>query len=528
MVRKAYKLNRPGLWLFLFLINLIILAMPLSGIYLFRVYENELVRQTESELIVQAAVLGATFKKETLALAGPNYGLRLGLTSKKFESPFIFLPPTLNMAEDDILPRGYHFSPSPYEMEISAALAAQSLTSIINEASRTTLSKAYILDYHGLVVAGSEGVGLSLAENIEVAEALRGHYKSVMRQKPGKNFSSLASPSRNADFWVFVAVPIFNGERLVGVVALSRTPRPILKALYEERYNLALAGFAVLTLMAILSIASSILIVSPIKRLSREALLVAEGNQPYLSPKAAMHDSPLVVREVADLGEAVFTMAERLRHKSDYLKAFAAGVSHEFKTPLTSLKGALELLGEHGHTMEPATKARFENNIRKDLERLEKLVFRLLGLARAEALEVNFSEKTDMAEVLRSLQQKFFSDTFKMETDCPSPCFWAGPLEVIDTVLLNLIENARLAEASLVTVTVECQGSAVSSITIHDNGPGFDAETAGKIFDPFFTTRKQHGGTGLGLSLCQTLLTPYRARLECQNSEKGATFKVFL
>ncbi|KAK0358605.1 hypothetical protein LTR94_034755, partial [Friedmanniomyces endolithicus] len=77
-------------------------------------------------------------------------------------------------------------------------------------------------------------------------------------------------------------------------------------------------------------------------------------------------------------------MAEAVDRRSRYLRDFAAAVSHEFKTPLAGIQGAVELLQDHGDDMEPDQRRRFLGNIDSDARRLSDLVTRLLDLARAD------------------------------------------------------------------------------------------------------------------------------------------------
>lgn len=520
------------------LVGLIIMAMPISGLYLFRIYENELVRQTESELIAQAALVAAMFKDETLRLGGPNYGLKLSTVKAAPEDSYIAVTPGLDLSRDEIRPDNEsssaadmpgltNFRSSPYEPDPVALTVGRRLEPILREASRINLSSVIILDYRGLVVAGDRGHGLSLADTFEVSEALSGHYQSVMRERDGGRSAGMSSLSRSAPFRVFFTLPVMNGDRLLGVVYLSRTPRDIVQALfYHERRNVVLAGIFSLGLAALVSLIVSLMIVTPVKRLASEALTVAEGRSQGFEAKSSF----IAVREMAELRAVVADMAERLRRRSDYLKAFASGVSHEFKTPLTSIKGAVELLGEHGPDMDRATRTRFENNIIGDLDRLERLVARLLALARAEARTEAEGDRTEVKSLLEHLAEHYRSLGFEVAVEGPP-----GPLELavsqdaLETALRNLLDNSRAAGALRSEIELGLDGfQRFGVIRISDDGPGIPAEAAESIFKPFFTTRKNAGGTGLGLSLARTLLSPYRGELSFLGNDPGAVFSVTL
>lgn len=511
------------------ILGLVFLAMPVSGVYLFRIYENELVRQTETELIAQGAVIGAMFRERLLAEGGAGGGRQLAVPEVTPDDGLTPIYPRLDLSRDEILPRSLGFRVSPYEPDHLARSVGAGLEEALKESSRTTLSSVYILDYHGFVAASStsSGHGLSMADNVEVSEALSGRYFSVMRQRPSRRFP-LSSPSRRAAFRIFCAVPVISDGRLLGVVHLSRTPREIIQALYHERPNVIKAALLSVGLMGLVVAVMSMMVIKPVKRLAGEAAEVAEGK----SQKVEARSSRMTVGELAELRAVVAEMAEKLGHRSDYLKAFASGVSHEFKTPLTSIKGAVELLSEHASSMSPETKSRFENNILGDLERLERLVGRLLALARAEAQAEIFPGKdsqTEICELLAALAEHYRQQGYRLELEEAPPLPALVPRDVLETVLRNLIDNSREvgATSSFVELEVDPLTQTVD-LFICDNGPGIPEELRESVFEPFFTTRKNKGGTGLGLSLARTLLTPHRAELDLAESDSGAAFVITL
>jgi len=526
---KRRRRRRPGLKLIMLLTGLFILAMPVSWLYLFRIYENELVRQTESELISQAAVVAAIFKNEMLRLGGPAHGRKLSGYRPVPDGGLNIVTPHLDLSRAEVHPRRLDFRVSPYPPDPAALEAGRKLQAVLTEAQRTTLSYIYVVDNHGLVVAGPTGQGLSMADNLEVSEALNGHYYSLLRERPPEKRAPLSSiERRGARFRVFFALPVMNGDRLLGAVQISRTPREIIKALYkEEKRNLIWAAILSLGLVILISFMVKSTIITPVRRLAEESTAISEGRSRGLAAKAPY----IVVRELAELREVVGDMAERLRHRSDYLKAFASGVSHEFKTPLTSIKGAMELLGEHGREMDEATRSRFENNIRADLERLERLVGRLLTLARAEAKaeESGSGEEVEAVELLKRLAGHYRDLGYTVEINGPADLKLAASPDVLETVIRNLLDNSRDAGASLSRVELSLDQSRRDGlICLEDDGPGIPAELAESIFSPFFTTRKNEGGTGLGLSLARTLLTPFRGELQLLESEQGAAFAIIL
>lgn len=512
MALKASS-RRPGLRMLLLLLNLVILTFPLSVLYLFRIYQNELVRQTESELIVQAALVTAIYQRELVALGGHDYGRTHW--SRPLDKPkeLRIISPRLDRSSP-VDPAPQSFFASAHSPDPIALVAAANLEPLIREATLTTLSTITLLDFRGLLVSVGPGRGLSLDKNEEIAAALAGRYHSLLRARTVSEPTKLSSPSRDTPYRVFVAMPVFNGQRLAGVACLSRTPRELPQALYQERSSLILAGVLTLALMILFTSASSILIIGPIRRLAQEATEAAED--PTRPPKRESAWDLVSVREITDLRSSVVLMAERLSRRSDYLKAFARGVSHEFKTPLASIKGAMELIGEHGRDMEPEVFQRFAGNISLDLDRLERLVRRLLDLAKAEAMNPTRQERTLAGAHVKAMAARYVQarPDFRVEIQAPAEDLeLAMASEVLETALLNLWDNSRESGADLVTVELSKVGE-TARIRVADNGPGLSEGAEEKIFTPFFTTRPNQSGTGLGLSLARTLLAPYLGSLE--------------
>src|SRR4029453_9226272 len=94
-------------------------------------------------------------------------------------------------------------------------------------------------------------------------------------------------------------------------------------------------------------------------------------------------------------------MAKRIEQGSRYLQDFAAAVSHEFKTPIAGIRGALELLEEHGDSMSAEERQRFTANAAADADRLQRLVQRLLDLARADLTQIDEHARSDVPRAMR-------------------------------------------------------------------------------------------------------------------------------
>jgi signal transduction histidine kinase len=372
------------------------------------------------------------------------------------------------------------------------------------------------------VIAGREEMGLSLAHIPEVKQALSGHYASVIRQRlSDQPPPPLYSISRGTLIRVFVAFPIIENQHLQGVLYLSRTPENILKHLYAVKEKVIAVSLVLLVLVALLVAFVSSSISRPIRELIEQTHRIRQGEQKQIEP---LHYP--VTHEVAQLSESFISMSQALTERTDYLRRFATHMSHEFKTPLTSMQGALELLQDHGNSMDKDRQQRFIDNLLADTLRLKQLVSRLLELARADAIET--SQKTcHLQAVLDELQSQFSDRCLKIVYSKLSEFDLAIAPEVLTMALYNLLENSLQHNAQKIEISVRHHDNTLE-LQLHDNGNGISHANQDKIFTPFFTTRRSAGGTGLGLAITLSLLKAYQGKLELLPSEQGALFLITL
>jgi signal transduction histidine kinase len=524
-VTKQRKSWRFKLRTILLIVNVILLLLPLGGIVFFRIYENELVKQTELELISQAAFVAAIYKSEVgrlLASKGnaPSYGIKAA-APWPVEEPYRPIRPQLTLSSNQIQPRPEDGIKTDAQADAVGIAAGSRLAPIFSDAQRTTLAGIRILDYQGIVVMGGADVGLSFVHLDEVRQALAGRYASVMRERTLKHPPPpLVSISRGTGIRVFSAVPIFREDRVIGAVLLSRTPRSILQDLYSERDTAILVGAGLLLLAVSLAIFTSYTIARPIHALIRQTRGIATGDERALEPLK----SPMT-EELALLSQSFSEMAQSLEHRSDYIRNFATQVSHEFKTPLAAIRGAVELLQEHIHDMPAEKRDRFLRNLSDDATRLQRLVERLLEMARADVLETQ-PGTADLAELVARLRERYKDFGLSVSVSGMYPVSQAriAP-EVLETVFSNLLDNSRQNGASRVEIDARL-ADGIWSVTVSDNGAGISAANADKIFSPFFTTHREEGGTGLGLGIVKSLLKAYDGDVAFRAGDHGAVFVV--
>jgi signal transduction histidine kinase len=261
-------------------------------------------------------------------------------------------------------------------------------------------------------------------------------------------------------------------------------------------------------------------IARPIEALSEATKNVARG------PVAVPEPPPTAAVEIRSLYVNFAAMAERIERRGRYLRDFAASVSHELKTPIAGIKGALELLTEHP-TMSDAERARFLANAGADADRLSHLLQRLLDLARADMAVAPEDSAADLEPPLLAVADAHRSGAFDIEVAVPALSPVAAPAALIEAVVETLVENSRQAGASAVRISAQGEGARVR-LTVSDNGPGVPAADHERIFEPFHTSRRMEGGSGLGLSIARSLLAACGGSIESVKVEEGAKFEICL
>ena len=493
----------------LFATLFLVAALPGFGAVFLRVYENTLVRQTEAELVAQGAALSATAAAlwpaappgrvahheiiggdHPYSVDAPASGIDLSTTPIRAERP----------------PVAVGAKPFP-----DAVAAAARLSPIMDATRSATLASIILLDRNGSIVAGSSAVG-SYAQLTEVAAALAGNASTVLRRngayRATYRFEWL---SRAAAIRVHYARPIIVGDRVVGVLLLSRSARALFRGLYEDRGKIALGIAAIFGLLVVLSGVISRGVTRPIEQLGAATRAVASGRGRVPDPP------PTAAIEIQGLYADFAVMAAAIERRSRYLRDFAHAVSHEFKIPLAGIRGAVELLQDHPD-MAAEDRRRFLANADADARRLTLLVTRLLDLARADMAEPG-EERTDAAEVVTRVADASRTAGFSIEiVGLPVLPIITVPATTLETVLATILENSRQAGAQSVTIHLSATDTQLE-VRVNDDGPGVPLADRGRLFEPFFTTKRDTGGTGLGLAISRSLIEVQRGSLTISDSE---------
>ncbi|WP_407160498.1 ATP-binding protein [Bradyrhizobium sp. STM 3557] len=491
----------------MFAVLTLVATLPLVGLFFFRIYDNQLIRQTQAELIAQSRVLAAIYAEEVTSRLGAGIPLGAEIPRElRPDPPDAVTPirPLLDLTADDLFVRRPDALPALRPAAAAYVAIGARLMPIILETQKVTLAGFRILDPQGVVIAGRDEVGQSLAHIDEVAAALRGQYQAALRIRvPDKAPPPIYSISRGVGVHVFSAMPVIVNDHVAGVIYTSRTPRNIFEHLYQERGKFAAAAGTVAFFTLLIGLVVARTITQPMHELIQRAGQIGRGDRAAFRPLAHYG-----TRDFAELSRHFFAMAEQLARRSDYIANFSAHLTHELKSPLTSIKGAAELLldsltGPSG-TLTRAEQEKFLRNMLGDAERLETVAQRLRELARAEVVSQN--EQSELADVIDRLRERFPDAAIEAGGCDGHRIAMSGDIALI--VLTHLTDNALRHNARHIHIEARADAEVVV-LTVANDGDPISPHNREQIFDAFFTTRRDSGGTGMGLAIVRAIMTSH-------------------
>jgi two-component system phosphate regulon sensor histidine kinase PhoR len=223
---------------------------------------------------------------------------------------------------------------------------------------------------------------------------------------------------------------------------------------------------------------------------------------------------------------------------------FVSTVSHEFRTPLTSIKGFADTLMRYGNQLPDEEKRRFINIIKDQADRLIRLVENLLAASRLGAGKIELSYrpiplKKMLETVSQSIQAKLLTKTqqtkpFQITVNPESIEIWADA-DKLEQVFINLLDNAAKYSPANSPVIVRAEylpeDDGLIRVTVQDQGVGIPADLLPKIFTQFYRAesplKQEVEGTGLGLYITKSLTTAMSGQIMAESEPgQGSTFTV--
>ena len=239
--------------------------------------------------------------------------------------------------------------------------------------------------------------------------------------------------------------------------------------------------------------------------------------------------------EIGQLMRDLNTMAESLERAQKQEQQFLLSVSHDLRTPLTSIRGFAEALAE-GDAADPQRAAAV---ISAEARRLERLVRDLLELAKLDARRFDLHpRRVDLTDLVTDAADGFLPTSEReglvLTLDAEEGIVASVDPDRLAQILANLIENALKFARTTVSVSVKlgtADGRTVSRIDVSDDGPGIDPMDLPHVFERLYTSDRQPTrqiGSGLGLTIVKELVDAMGATVAPTTSPSGTTFTVTL
>lgn len=327
-------------------------------------------------------------------------------------------------------------------------------------------------------------------------------------------------------------------------VAIAQPEQNVLTLLDEIGLSLGIAGGITLVVSLLVALVLARSIAKPIMRLTQATEAIAQGDYAHRVPAQGRD-------EISALGARFNAMTEQVQRSRQMEKDFLANVSHELKTPLTSIQGFSQAILD-GAVQDWDGVKRAAQTIFSETGRMGRLIGDLLTISRLESGQLSLvQEKVELGELLPRWVERYQPraqekhETLTATIDqVPAITGDAGRLE---QVVGNLVDNAIKYSPEGASVTVSAKKESFTptsrrrapeslpndwiSIAIKDSGVGIPAEDLPRLFERFYRGDKARvaGGTGLGLAIANEIVAAHGGRITVQSEMgKGSTFTVHL
>ena len=292
--------------------------------------------------------------------------------------------------------------------------------------------------------------------------------------------------------------------------------------------------YAAIFVLALSLIATSFLSRSQVRPLRQMAAAARRFGHGDLSTRVQV--SPKSTEEIADLAQAFNSMAVSLEKSEQRRQEFVANVSHELKTPMTTIGGYID--GMLDGTIPPEKQQHYMQIVSGEVRRLSRLVRNMLDISRLQAMGVEESRMTRfdlgelMSDVIITFEQKINGKGLNVDVELPDRPVWVkAERDGITQVVYNLLDNAIkfCPQGGKLGLFLALEGGK-AKVTVQNSGPTIDPNELPLLFDRFHKADKSRSadreGWGLGLYIAKTIVGAYGGDIWA-TSENGITNFIF-
>ena len=330
--------------------------------------------------------------------------------------------------------------------------------------------------------------------------------------------------------YIEVTAPILGkDDSIVGVLLVSAPTDSVLDSLEILRNKADVAALASILVILMIAVLSGMAMLKPFKRITESISAVTEGyDDDYL------HEN--MYTETMELSEAFNKMSGRMKTLDDSRNEFVSNVSHELKTPLTSMKVLADsLLLQEDAPVELYKE--FMGDMSEEIERENKIINDLLSLVKMDKTANTMNIKSEnMNELIEKILKRLRPIAATRNIELVYESFRPVTTEVdemkISLAISNLVENAIKYNKENGWVHVSLNADHKNCyIEVADSGIGIPAEAQEHIFERFYRVDKSHsreiGGTGLGLAIARSAVVMHRGAIKVfSQPSEGTTFTV--
>ena len=342
--------------------NLLVVFLPILGVFSLEIYENQLLELQERSMVQQGRILAAT-----LGGRGP-------LDAEEAQRILVNLEQQVDARLRVFDLDGQVLADSS---RLGPRLENQPRTP---EPSETTTRDRWIYRFGTFLYRGISRLLPPEPPTREVdPEVAAPIYRTAIRNAMGGTYQGATVPTPNRrSLTMYSALPIRDDEQVVGAVLVSKTTFQILTAIYDFRLAIFKVVLASGAAAVVLTLLVSTTIARPLRRLRSEAFAIVDRRGRL---RGRLKGSRRL-DEIGDLSRALAELTRQLEGHIEFIESFASDVSHEFKNPLAAIRNSTELLQE---IEEPDQRQRFVGMILRDIARLEHLLSGVKEITRLDA-----------------------------------------------------------------------------------------------------------------------------------------------
>lgn len=358
---------------------------------------------------------------------------------------------------------------------------------------KTTMDMdVYVVDRDGLCLFDSRGreEGNQLLSRRDVALTLSGSYGA-------RSSREVTEDDRTSV--MFVGAPVRFEGQIIGAVSVIKPQYSMFEFIRQTQQAIRTTGWSIFGAVGLVVVFLSWWLLRPLQALGAYAEAIARGERARLP---ALSGS-----EAVALGRSFEAMRDALEDRS-YVETYVQSLTHEMKSPVAAIRGAVELAAEPEVKLED--RDRFLNHIRAESGRMQRIIDRLLALSEIESRKtldkpemVNFA--TIVRDACESLRPAFDARRIQLKVDAALNAMVRGDAMLLEMAVDNLLQNALdfSPEGGVVPVRVSKNPGGQVSVQVQDEGPGVPDYALPRVFERFYSlSHPSSGRKSSGLGLC--------------------------